>query len=141
MRGLGLMRLMVIETLLECDWPATIARALPASQQGPLMAPAVRHIVPPMTVGEPFTGPGLRGFLHRPDVPGGDGLVLAHGAGGNCNAPVLVAAAEAFCGAGLMVLRIDLPFRQRRPRGPPSPHAAAEDRAGLRRAATTLREI
>ncbi|MBV8536387.1 MAG: alpha/beta fold hydrolase [Alphaproteobacteria bacterium] len=90
---------------------------------------------------EPFDGDGVRGVLHRPDAPGGDGLVLAHGAGGNCNAPVLVAAAEAFCGAGLTVLRIDLPFRQRRPRGPPSPHTAAEDRAGIHRAAAALREI
>jgi len=94
-----------------------------------------------MPVTEPFGGRGLHGVLHRPDRPSGDGLVLAHGAGGSCNAPVLVATAEAFCGAGLAVLRIDLPFRQRRPRGPPSPHAAAEDRDGLRRAVTALREI
>jgi predicted alpha/beta-hydrolase family hydrolase len=94
-----------------------------------------------MPVSEPFSGDGVRGVLHRPDVPGGDGLVLAHGAGGNCNAPVLVAAADAFCRMGRTVLRIDLPFRQRRPRGPPSPHTAAEDRDGLRRAAAALREI
>ncbi len=67
--------------------------------------------------------------------------MLAHGAGGNCDAPVLIAVAEALCGAGLSVLRIDLPFRQRRPRGPPSPHAAAEERAGLRRAVAALREL
>ena len=103
------------------------------------MVQGVRHIVPGMPVSEPFGGQGLRGVLHRPDVPTGDGMVLAHGAGGNCNAPVLVATAEAFCAAGLAVLRIDLPFRQRRPRGPPSPHGAAEDRDGLRRAVTALR--
>lgn len=86
-----------------------------------------------------FTADGMRGELHRPHTAAGGGLVLAHGAGGNCHAPVLVAVAEAFCAAGLAVLRIDLPFRQRRPRGPPSPHGAAEDRDGLRRAAAALR--
>jgi hypothetical protein len=93
-----------------------------------------------MPVSEPFGRDGLHGVLHRPDAPSGDGLVLAHGAGGNCNAPVLVATAEAFCAAGWAVLRIDLPFRQRRPRGPPSPHTAAADRDGLRRAAAALRD-
>ena len=63
----------------------------------------------------PFNQLGVRGFLHRPDSANGDGLVLTHGAGGNCNMPLLVAAAEVFCAAGLTVLRCDLPFRQRRP--------------------------
>ena len=53
--------------------------------------------------------------------------------------PLLVTAAEAFRAAGFVVLRCDLPFRQRRPRGPPSPAGAAEDRAGLRRAVAALR--
>jgi uncharacterized protein len=43
--------------------------------------------------------------------------VLTHGAGGNANAPLLVAAANAFCDDGWHVLRCDLPFRQRRPTG------------------------
>ena len=87
----------------------------------------------------PFETEGVRGFLHRPDGAAGGGLVLTHGAGGNCNAPLLVAAAAAFSAAGLQVLRIDLPFRQRRPTGPPSPATAAADRAGLRQAVTALR--
>jgi predicted alpha/beta-hydrolase family hydrolase len=93
----------------------------------------------------PFETAGVRGFLHRPDGPpdrsAGGGLVLTHGAGGNCNAPLLVAAAAAFSAAGLQVLRIDLPFRQRRPKGPPSPANAAADRAGLRQAVGALRAI
>ena len=28
--------------------------------------------------------PAVRGFLHRPEVPCGRGLVLTHGAGANC---------------------------------------------------------
>jgi len=105
------------------------------------MVQGARHNVGGMSSREPFSGDGVRGVLHRPGTPGTDGLVLAHGAGGNCDAPVLVAAADAICGAGLAVLRIDLPFRQRRPRGPPSPHTATDDRAGLRRAADALRKI
>jgi predicted alpha/beta-hydrolase family hydrolase len=86
-----------------------------------------------------FEENGVRGFLHRPETVGGPGLVLTHGAGGNCRMPLLVAAAEAFTAAGLTVLRCDLPFRQRRPVGPPSPSRAAADRAGLREAAAALR--
>jgi predicted alpha/beta-hydrolase family hydrolase len=86
-----------------------------------------------------FEENGVRGFLHRPETVGGPGLVLTHGAGGNCRMPLLVAAAEAFTAAGLTVLRCDLPFRQRRPVGPPSPSGAAADRAGLREAAAALR--
>ena len=89
----------------------------------------------------PFDTEGVRGFLHRPDDATGAGLVLTHGAGGNCNAPLLVAAATAFSAAGLHVLRVDLPFRQKRPSGPPSPAGAAADRAGLRRAVGALRAI
>lgn len=89
----------------------------------------------------PFQTEGVRGFLHRPERATGAGLVLTHGAGGNCNAPLLVAAAAAFSAAGLHVLRIDLPFRQKRPSGPPSPAGAATDRDGLRLAVGALRTI
>ena len=85
--------------------------------------------------------PGVRGFLHRPEGAGRDGLVLTHGASSDCRAALLVAAAEALSAAGLCVLRCDLPFRQRRPRGPPSPSGAAADRAGLRDAVGALRAL
>jgi predicted alpha/beta-hydrolase family hydrolase len=68
-------------------------------------------------------------------------MVLTHGAGGNCSAPLLVAAANAFSERGLHVLRCDLPFRQRRPTGPPSPATAAQDRDGLRCAVAAMRRI
>ena len=80
----------------------------------------------------------MRGFRHQPARPDGRGLVLTHGAGGNCNAPLLLAMADAFCRAGVTVLRCDLPFRQRRPKGPPSPSTAAADRAGLKSALAAL---
>jgi len=88
---------------------------------------------------EESSTPPVRGFLHCPDVPTADALVLAHGAGSNCNAPVLVAVATAFAGAGFTVLRCDLPYRQMRPYGPPFPAEAAGDRQGLRNAVEALK--
>jgi predicted alpha/beta-hydrolase family hydrolase len=81
----------------------------------------------------------VRGFLHRATVASTGFLVLTHGAGGNCNAPLLVALAEKFAGSGLTTLRCDLPFRQRRPHGPPSPSDAKHDQDGLRRAVELMK--
>ena len=85
--------------------------------------------------------PFVRGFLHRPEKPNGQGLVLSHGAGSNCQAPLLVAIAATFAAAGYLVLRCDLPFRQDRPYGPPSPHDGRRDRAGLKNAIAALRDL
>jgi uncharacterized protein len=90
---------------------------------------------------EPFSSntaePHVRGFLHRAD--GKDALVLTHGAGGNATAKLLVSLADAFAANGMSVLRCDLPFRQKRPFGPPSPSSSKEDQAGLRRAIELMR--
>jgi predicted alpha/beta-hydrolase family hydrolase len=83
--------------------------------------------------------PAVRGFLHEPAQASGDGLVLTHGAGANCQSKLLIALADAFSNAGYLVLRCDLPFRQSRPHGPPLPAMAARDREGLRRAVDMLR--
>jgi predicted alpha/beta-hydrolase family hydrolase len=90
---------------------------------------------------EAFAAEGVSGMLHRADGRAERGLVLTHGAGGNCDTPLLVAAATMFCAAGLHVLRCDLPFRQRRPKGPPSPSSAAADREGLRLAVAAMRAL
>jgi predicted alpha/beta-hydrolase family hydrolase len=90
---------------------------------------------------EPFAAPLVRGFLHRPEQPSGDAIVLTHGAGSNCQSPLLVEIAREFAGAGLLALRCDLPFRQTRPSGPPSPGGAAKDREGLRAAVDAVRQI
>src|SRR5579864_4629209 len=82
--------------------------------------------------------PGVRGFLHTPETPNGQGLVLTHGAGGNAQAPLLRALAETFANAGFAVLRSDLPFRQTRSFGPPGPADGARDRAGLKNAINTV---
>jgi len=86
-----------------------------------------------------LTGAPVRGLLHRSERSNADGLVLTHGAGANCRSALLTAVAEAFCKAGVTVLRCDLPFRQARPVGPPSRGSAERDQAGLRAAAAALR--
>ena len=81
----------------------------------------------------------VRGFLHRPAGPAGDCLVLTHGAGSDCNSPLLVTLADAFCDSGVTVLRCDLPFRQSRPHGPPPRGSAERDQEGLRAAVMSMR--
>jgi uncharacterized protein len=83
--------------------------------------------------------PFVRGRLHRPAKPNGSGLVLTHGSGGNCNAPILIAMSEGFAEAGFLVLRCDLPFRQDRPYGPPGRGDGKRDRAGLKNAVAALK--
>jgi len=83
--------------------------------------------------------PPVRGFLHRPEAPSGEALILTHGAGSNCRTPLLVALAETFCASGLTVLRCDLAFRQSRPTGPPPRGSAERDQAGLRAAVAAMR--
>jgi predicted alpha/beta-hydrolase family hydrolase len=84
--------------------------------------------------------PSVRGFLHVPESPSGDGLVLTHGAGADCQSLLLVALATAFCESGLTVLRCDLPFRQSHPHGPPPRGSAERDQAGLRHAVDLMRQ-
>src|SRR6478735_71315 len=81
----------------------------------------------------------VRGFLHTPTGQDADCLVLTHGAGANCNSPLLVALADAFCTSGWIVLRCDLPFRQSRPHGPPQRGSAERDQLGLKAAVAAMR--
>ena len=65
-------------------------------------------------------------------------MVLTHGAGSNADAPLLVALSAALAEREWAVLRVNLAFRQKRPAGPPHPSGAADDRAGLAEAITSL---
>ncbi len=98
-----------------------------------------------LPIPEPFVDtsvdPNVRGFIHRPATPATDGLVLAHGAGSNSRAPLLMALGEAFAAAGVTVLRCDLLYRQSRPHGPPRPGDAVHDREGLQNAVGVLRKM
>ena len=94
-----------------------------------------------MSSSRPFefaSQPAVRGFLHVPERPSGDAIVLTHGAGANCSSPLLLALTDAFSDSGFTVLRCDLPFRQAPPQGPPL-RTAEEDRAGLKAAVDALR--
>ena len=95
---------------------------------------------PAISFSDDSLNPAVRGLLHSPDVPNGDALILTHGAGSDCTAPLLVAIGETFAGHGYLVLRCDLPFRQERRTGPPFPGNAERDRAGLRNAVAVLRK-
>lgn len=84
--------------------------------------------------------PATAGDLHPALTPGGRSIVLTHGAGGDRNGLFLRTLCDVFAERGVSALRCDLPFRQKRPQGPPSPSGAARDREGLRRAADALRD-
>src|SRR5512140_2908233 len=86
-----------------------------------------------------FEADGVRGVLHTPEHATGDALALTHGAGSNAGAPLLVSLSRAFCEAGLVVLRYDLPFRVAGV-GPTSPAVQARDREGILRAVEALRQ-
>ena len=84
--------------------------------------------------------PPVRGFLHIPVDPSGEAVVLTHGAGADCQSPLLVAIGGALCESGFTVLRCDLPFRQQRSYGPPPRGSAERDQQGLQRAVESMRE-
>lgn len=67
-------------------------------------------------------------------------MTLFHGAGSNCESALMIAVAEAFCKAGYLVFRGDLPFRQHHPQGPPRGNPR-RDQEGIRRAAEELRRL
>jgi len=95
---------------------------------------------PPEQFRDDSLDPAVHGFLHSPANPNGDALILTHGAGSNCTAPLLVALGETFASRGYLVLRCDLPFRHERRTGPLTAAIAERDRAGLRNAVAVLRK-
>ena len=84
--------------------------------------------------------PAVRGLVHLPAQANGDSVLLTHGAGANCRSKLLTELSAAFAEAGFTVLRFDLPFRQTRPFGPPSPGGAQRDREGIRRAVQLMKQ-
>ena len=73
---------------------------------------------------------GIAAVAHHPaDSPVGV-VVLTHGAGGSRESPLLIGICERWAERGWLALRYNLPYRRRRPKGPPSGSATA-DRAGV----------
>ena len=68
----------------------------------------------------------IAGIAHAPaGVPAGV-VLLTHGAGGGRESPLLVATCEEWARRGWLAVRYNLPFRRRRPTGPP-PGSATTD--------------
>ncbi|MDX1892386.1 alpha/beta family hydrolase [Mycolicibacterium sp. 050158] len=78
----------------------------------------------------PLDVDAIAGVAHAPAGPPAGIVVLTHGAGGNRESPMLVRLCDEWAARGWLAVRYDLPYRRRRPKGPPSGSAAA-DQAGI----------
>lgn len=76
--------------------------------------------------------------IHDPEGDTRATLILAHGAGGNRDQAMLRLLGDELAGRGVRTVRIDLPFRRNRPKGPPSPSGQAADRAAFAETARVL---
>ena len=82
----------------------------------------------------------IAGIAHEPDgVPEGV-VVLTHGAGGNRESELLQRVCDEWARRGWLAIRYNLPYRRRRPTGPPS-GSVATDRAGIDEAITLCRTL
>jgi hypothetical protein len=82
----------------------------------------------------------IAGIAHEPDGAPRGVVVLTHGAGGNRESPLLQQVCDQWAQRGWLAVRYNLPYRRRRPTGPPSGSAAA-DRAGIVEAITLCRTL
>ncbi|MGZ4576786.1 MAG: alpha/beta hydrolase family protein [Mycobacterium sp.] len=82
----------------------------------------------------------IAGIAHEPDGSAAGVAVLTHGAGGNRDSPLLQQVCDEWARRGWLAVRYNLPYRRRRPTGPPSGSAAA-DRAGIVKAITLCRGL
>lgn len=82
----------------------------------------------------------IAGILHEPRGTPAGAVALTHGAGGSRDSPMLVAVCEEWARRGWLAVRYNLPYRRRRPKGPPSGSQAA-DRAGILEAVATVRQL
>jgi uncharacterized protein len=82
----------------------------------------------------------IAGIGHQPEGTPQGIVVLTHGAGGNRDAKVLQQVCDEWARRGWLAVRYNLPYRRRRPTGPPSGSAAA-DRAGIVEAITFCRGL
>jgi uncharacterized protein len=82
----------------------------------------------------------IAGVAHRPEGPASGVVVLTHGAGGSRESPLLQQVCDEWARRGWLAVRYNLPYRRRRPTGPPS-GSAATDRAGIVEAITVCRDL
>lgn len=72
----------------------------------------------------------IAGVAHVPAGEPAGVVVLTHGAGGTREAPLIKRICDEWAGRGWLAVRYNLPYRRRRPKGPPSGSAKA-DQAGV----------
>lgn len=82
----------------------------------------------------------IAGLAHAPVGEPAGVVVLTHGAGGSREAPLLKRICDEWAGRGWLAVRYNLPYRRRRPKGPPSGSAKA-DQAGVVEAIDVARTL
>ena len=82
----------------------------------------------------------IAGVAHQPGGRPKGIVVLTHGAGGNRDSRLLQQLCDEWARRGWLAVRYNLPYRRRRPKGPPS-GSAATDRAGIVEAITLCRDL
>ncbi|MFZ0833395.1 MAG: alpha/beta family hydrolase [Mycobacterium sp.] len=82
----------------------------------------------------------IAGVGHEPDGTPKGVVVLTHGAGGSRESALLKQLCDEWARRGWLAVRYNLPFRCRRPTGPPS-GSAATDRVGIAEAVEVARSL
>ncbi|HME17383.1 MAG TPA: alpha/beta family hydrolase [Mycobacterium sp.] len=82
----------------------------------------------------------IAGIAHEPDGTPSGVVVLTHGAGGSRESALLQHLCDEWARRSWLAVRYNLPYRRRRPKGPPS-GSAATDRAGIVEAIAVCRDL
>jgi uncharacterized protein len=82
----------------------------------------------------------IAGVAHEPESTPSGVVVLTHGAGGSRESALLQRLCDEWALRGWLAVRYNLPYRRRRPKGPPS-GSAATDRAGIVEAIAVCRGL
>ena len=82
----------------------------------------------------------IAGIAHEPSGAASGVVVLTHGAGGSRESPLLQKICDEWAARGWLAIRYNLPYRRRRPKGPPS-NSAASDQAGIVEAVDLARTL
>ncbi len=82
----------------------------------------------------------IAGVVHSPTGEPTGIVLLTHGAGGSRESPMLIRLCDQWAARGWLAVRYDLPYRRRRPKGPPSGSATA-DQQGIVEAVALARTV
>ena len=82
----------------------------------------------------------IAGITHEPDGTPAGVVMLTHGAGGSRESPLLIRICDEWASRGWLAVRYNLPYRRRRPKGPPS-GSAGGDRDGIVEALSLARSL